>query len=73
MTRRLIIELRRQWSSRGNRKARATLFTRRHGRFNTRSAPSARYVAGKYAKPMIMIRNWLGDRMFDRVIMSQTG
>jgi NAD(P)-dependent dehydrogenase (short-subunit alcohol dehydrogenase family) len=33
--------------------------------------PRTRYVAGKYAKPMIMIRNWLGDRMFDRVIMSQ--
>jgi NAD(P)-dependent dehydrogenase (short-subunit alcohol dehydrogenase family) len=33
--------------------------------------PSTRYAAGKYAKPMIAIRNWLGDRMFDRVIMSQ--
>ncbi|MBO0128991.1 oxidoreductase [Agrobacterium sp. OT33] len=33
--------------------------------------PRTRYVAGKYAKPMIMIRNWFGDRMFDRVIMSQ--
>lgn len=33
--------------------------------------PRTRYVAGKYAKPMILIRNWLGDRIFDRVIMSQ--
>jgi short-subunit dehydrogenase len=33
--------------------------------------PRTRYVGGKYAKPMIMIRNWFGDRMFDRVIMSQ--
>jgi len=33
--------------------------------------PRTRYVAGKYAKPMILIRKWLGDRMFDRVIMSQ--
>ena len=33
--------------------------------------PRTRYVAGKYAKPMIMIRNWFGDRVFDRVIMSQ--
>lgn len=33
--------------------------------------PRTRYVAGKYAKPMIMIRNWFGDRIFDRVIMSQ--
>lgn len=33
--------------------------------------PRTRYVAGKYAKPMIAMRNWLGDRMFDRMIMSQ--
>jgi NAD(P)-dependent dehydrogenase (short-subunit alcohol dehydrogenase family) len=35
------------------------------------SKPNTRYVAGKYAKPMIKIREWFGDRMFDRVIMSQ--
>lgn len=35
------------------------------------SRPRTRYVAGKYAKPMITIRNWLGDRVFDRMIMSQ--
>jgi short-subunit dehydrogenase len=33
--------------------------------------PRTRYVAGKYAKPMILIRKWLGDRIFDRVITSQ--
>lgn len=33
--------------------------------------PSTRYVAGKYAAPMIFIRKWFGDRAFDRVIMSQ--
>lgn len=33
--------------------------------------PRTRYVAGKYAKPMILIRSWLGDRLFDRMIMSQ--
>lgn len=33
--------------------------------------PRTRYIAGKYAGPMILIRKWLGDRMFDRVIMSQ--
>ncbi|WP_342361159.1 oxidoreductase [Terrarubrum flagellatum] len=33
--------------------------------------PRTRYVAGKYAKPMIAVRKWLGDRMFDRLIMSQ--
>jgi len=33
--------------------------------------PRTRYAAGKYAQPMIRMRAWLGDRMFDRVIMSQ--
>ena len=33
--------------------------------------PRTRYVAGKYAKPMIRLRVCFGDRMFDRVITSQ--
>ncbi|MCL1621615.1 oxidoreductase [Ralstonia pseudosolanacearum] len=33
--------------------------------------PRTRYAVGKYAKPMILIRSWFGDRMFDRMIMSQ--
>ncbi len=33
--------------------------------------PKTRYVVGKYAKPMIALRRWLGDRAFDRIIMSQ--
>jgi short-subunit dehydrogenase len=33
--------------------------------------PKTRYVAGKYAKPMLWIRKYLGDRIFDRVIMTQ--
>jgi NAD(P)-dependent dehydrogenase (short-subunit alcohol dehydrogenase family) len=34
--------------------------------------PRTRYVVGKYAAPMIGLRKWLGDRAFDRMIMSQT-
>lgn len=37
----------------------------------TRRRPRTRYAAGKYAKLMIWVRKWLGDRMFDRLIMSQ--
>jgi len=33
--------------------------------------PETRYAAGKYAKAMICIREWFGDRMFDRIVMSQ--
>ncbi len=32
--------------------------------------PKTRYVAGNLAKPLMFIRKWLGDRIFDRVIMS---
>lgn len=33
--------------------------------------PKTRYAAGKYAKLMIGVRKWLGDRVFDRLIKSQ--
>ncbi|RWG85358.1 oxidoreductase [Mesorhizobium sp.] len=32
--------------------------------------PRTRYAAGKYAKMMIGVRKWFGDRMFDRLILS---
>jgi len=35
------------------------------------SRPRTRYVAGKFAWPLIAIRTWFGDRAFDRVILSQ--
>jgi NAD(P)-dependent dehydrogenase (short-subunit alcohol dehydrogenase family) len=33
--------------------------------------PKTRYAVGKYAKLLMGIRKWLGDRMYDRVIMSR--
>lgn len=33
--------------------------------------PRTRYAVGKFAKPFIFIRKWFGDRMFDRILMSQ--
>ncbi|MDK1376482.1 MULTISPECIES: oxidoreductase [unclassified Sinorhizobium] len=32
--------------------------------------PRTRYAVGKYARLMIMLRKWLGDRLFDRIVMS---
>lgn len=32
--------------------------------------PRTRYVAGKYARPMMFIRKWFGDRFFDRLVLS---
>jgi NAD(P)-dependent dehydrogenase (short-subunit alcohol dehydrogenase family) len=33
--------------------------------------PKTRYVKGKLAKPMIFIRKYFGDRIFDKAVMSQ--
>ena len=33
--------------------------------------PKTRYVAGAYAKPLMFMRKYLGDQMFDRILMSQ--
>ena len=33
--------------------------------------PKTRYVAGFAAKPLMWIRRWLGDRAFDRLMLSQ--
>jgi NAD(P)-dependent dehydrogenase (short-subunit alcohol dehydrogenase family) len=33
--------------------------------------PKTRYTAGAYAKPMMFMRKYLSDRMFDRILMSQ--
>jgi len=34
------------------------------------SNPNTRYVAGKFAKPMMFMRKYFGDRIFDKVVMS---
>ena len=33
--------------------------------------PRTRYAAGKFARLLIGLRMWVGDRMFDRIILSQ--
>jgi len=33
--------------------------------------PRTRYAVGKFARPLLFIRKWFGDRMFDRLVMSQ--
>jgi short-subunit dehydrogenase len=34
------------------------------------SKPKTRYAVGKYAKPMIFIRKYFGDNIFDKIVMS---
>lgn len=33
--------------------------------------PKTRYRVGKYAAPMVLMRVYLGDRLFDKIVMSQ--
>lgn len=35
--------------------------------------PKTRYVGGQYARLLILVRRWFGDRLFDRVVMSVVG
>ncbi|MEB0032789.1 oxidoreductase [Undibacterium sp. RTI2.1] len=35
------------------------------------SSPKSRYLVGKLAKPLVYMRRWLGDRLFDSILMSQ--
>jgi hypothetical protein len=35
------------------------------------SNPKIRYAVGKMAKPLIILRKWISDRNFDKLIMSQ--
>lgn len=35
------------------------------------SNPQIRYAVGKMAKPLILLRKWISDKNFDRLIMSQ--
>jgi hypothetical protein len=33
--------------------------------------PKTRYLKGYLAKPLVTMRKWLGDRTFDKMLMSQ--
>ncbi len=33
--------------------------------------PKTRYVVGKYARPLLFLRRWLSDRLFDAIVMSR--
>ena len=35
------------------------------------SSPNTRYRVGKWAKPMVWMRIYLGDKLFDKIVMSQ--
>ena len=37
----------------------------------TADKPKTRYVAGKFAKPLMFLRKWFSDRTFDKIVMSQ--
>lgn len=56
-----------------NRASSPTLIADVVGKAVAERRPRTRYVAGKFAGSLIAMRSWLGDRAFDRIIMSQIG
>lgn len=56
-----------------NRASSPTLIADVVGKAVAALRPRTRYVAGKFAGSLIAMRSWLGDRAFDRIIMSQIG
>jgi NAD(P)-dependent dehydrogenase (short-subunit alcohol dehydrogenase family) len=35
--------------------------------------PKTRYAGGQYAKLMMFVRKWFGDRVFDRMVLATVG
>ena len=55
----------------GNNGSPSSVISRTIRRIVETNKPRTRYAVGKLAKPLLFMRKFLGDRMFDRVIMSQ--
>lgn len=57
----------------GNRLTASETLARTIARAATDKRPKIRYVDGYLARPLIWMRKWLGDRIFDKLISSQIG
>lgn len=49
----------------------ASVISRTVSKIVNATRPKTRYRVGKWAKPMVWMRIYLGDRLFDRIIMSR--
>lgn len=60
-----------QKASQGNGSSKPTVISNTIVKIVNSNNPKTRYRVGKFAKPMVWMRTYLGDRMFDRIVMSQ--
>jgi short-subunit dehydrogenase len=66
---RMINSLKRSYDKKDN--SPASVISNTISKIVASSKPKTRYAVGKYAKPMIFLRTYFGDRIFDKAVMSQ--
>lgn len=58
-------------SAEGNGSSKPTVISDTISKIISTSKPKTRYRVGKFAKPMVWMRTYLGDELFDKIVMSQ--
>jgi len=58
-------------SAQGNGSSKPSVIANTISKIVKSNNPKTRYRVGKFAKPMVWMRTYLGDKMFDRIVMSQ--
>lgn len=55
----------------GNGSSKPSVIANAVSKIVSSNSPKTRYRVGKFAKPMVWMRTYLGDRLFDKIVMSQ--
>lgn len=58
-------------SAEGNGSSQPTVISDTISKIINTNKPKTRYRIGKFAKPMVWMRTYLGDELFDKIVMSQ--
>lgn len=65
------IEAGTQKSAKGNGSSKPEVISDTISKIVDSKKPKTRYRVGKFAKPMVWMRTYLGDNLFDKIVMSQ--
>lgn len=58
-------------AAQGNGSSKSTVISDAISKIVNSNNPKTRYRVGKFAKPMVWMRTYLGDDLFDKIVMSQ--
>ncbi|WP_300492252.1 oxidoreductase [Flavobacterium sp.] len=58
-------------AAKGNGSSKSSVIADTVVKIVTSNNPKTRYRVGKFAKPMVWMRTYLGDNLFDKIVMSQ--